>query len=501
MPIVSSYGALTAMTDPQPSWGAASSEGSVNLYSSRKSYGSIYRRFQNVRTCADFLAFNVAHLGLHVYRRLSDTDRERLADHPLAQLIKHPNPWTTQWRLWEALILDLGVYSNAYWIKVRVPDQLGIMRLPPKEMHVEGDLYPTSFVRTVNGRTKEYDPRDIVYFRWSVGFDEDRPQMGLSRLETLQRVLAEESAAGEHRESFWGNAARIEGVVTRPKEKQRYTKEQAQSWREQWQAIYAGGAGAGRALLLQDGETFTPTSWSSKDSEYVAARKLAREEYASANHIPQPFVGILDHATFSNIREQHKHLYQDTLGPPLEMIQQELEAQVLPEYADQDNVYCEFNIDAKMAGTPEERASSIQMSTGRPWRTVNEARALENLPRIDDPELDTVAPQQGGPSDASANPTPPANAPPPADDPATDAATAIAVGRTLHAWEGRIRSRLANESDEDRFAAYVDGLGRWTRELAADLMPLLGEDDAQQRAIQAAGALRTTLETEALDYA
>jgi phage portal protein BeeE len=57
---------------------------------------------------------------------------------------------------------------------------------------------------------------------------------------------------------------------------------------------------------------------------------LRREVCAAAYHIPQPMVGILDHATFSNIKEQHKHTYQDTLGPWMENIQQEIERQHIP---------------------------------------------------------------------------------------------------------------------------------------------------------------------------
>src|SRR5690554_6984432 len=52
-----------------------------------------------------------------------------------------------------------------------------------------------------------------------------------------------------------------------------------------------------------------------RSSDLIEARKLTREEVAAAYYIPPPLVGILDHATFSNIREQHKQLYQDTLGP------------------------------------------------------------------------------------------------------------------------------------------------------------------------------------------
>jgi len=211
-----------------------------------------------------------------------------------------------------------------------------------------------------------------------------------------------------------------------------------------------------------------PTSFSSKDSEYIQGGKLRREICAAAYHIPQPLVGILEHATFSNIKEQHKHLYQDTLGPWNEMIDQEIERQLLVECDDQTDVYIEANIDAKLAGTPEERAISMQVSIGRPWRTVNEGRALDNLPRIDDPELDTVAPQQGGPADATARP----KKTPPTDD------TTAAMAPIVQSHRARQDARLSKLPVDDRAEAFSQDLGRWTRELAADIAPIVGAGQA-----------------------
>jgi phage portal protein BeeE len=80
----------------------------------------------------DFLARNVAQLGLHVFRRVSDTDRVRLTDHPLARLIARPNSWTTRYRLIEALMGDLGIYFNAYWMKIEKPQGgMALLRVPP----------------------------------------------------------------------------------------------------------------------------------------------------------------------------------------------------------------------------------------------------------------------------------------------------------------------------------------------------------------------------------
>lgn len=107
-------------------------------------YAEIWRTQPAVRMVVSFLARNIASLGVHTFRRLSDTDRERLTDHPLAQLIGKPNPRTTRYRLFNALVHDLGIFDTAYWFKAKGPY---LLRLPPRMTKPVGDtwLWPEGF--------------------------------------------------------------------------------------------------------------------------------------------------------------------------------------------------------------------------------------------------------------------------------------------------------------------------------------------------------------------
>ena len=67
-----------------------------------ETYAQIWKAQPAVRTVVGFLARNIAQLGLHVYKRVSDVDRERVTDHPLAELLARPNPKTTPYRFVEA---------------------------------------------------------------------------------------------------------------------------------------------------------------------------------------------------------------------------------------------------------------------------------------------------------------------------------------------------------------------------------------------------------------
>ena len=388
MAIVQSVGALA---DLSPNWWPITNYGSVRMYDQYNyDYATIYRTQPNVRTCVDFLARNIAQLGLHVFRRVSDTDRVRLRDHPLAQVLAKPLPAefkVSYYRLIESLMGDLGVYFNAYWLKVKAKseergagsERMGLLRIPPALVYVYGGLIPTRYEVNFGGVMKTFAPNEIVHFR---GYNAEDAVSGLSPLETLRRVLAEEHAAGDYREHFWQNAARQAGIIERPKDAPEWSKTARERFKAEFEALYSGGDNSGRTAILEEGMTWKPGTFNAQESEFLAGRKLTREECARAYHIPLPLVGILDHATFSNITEQHKNLYQDSLGPWMAMIEQDIMLQLLSEFDDTEGVYVEFNIAEKMQGSFLEQTQSLQSAVGRPWVTADEARARMNLPSL-----------------------------------------------------------------------------------------------------------------------
>ncbi|MEX1078889.1 MAG: phage portal protein [Homoserinimonas sp.] len=346
-------------------------------------YAAIYKSQPQVRIVVAFLARNIAQLNMHVFRRLSDTDRERLRDHPIAQLIANPNSRTTQFRLFRSLVSDIGIFDAAYWLKVQEKGKPTLVPLPAQMVEVGGDsdwLHPEHFiVKGSRGKTKiRHD--QMVYFH---GYNPVDARTGLSPIETLRRVLSEEFAAGQMREQTLRNGARMSGYLTRPAGNE-WSDNARKRFKAGWRAQFQGWSAteAGGTPVLEDGMTFTPAGQSAVDLQYVESRKLTREEVAAAYFIPPPMVGILDNATFGNIEEQHKMLYQDTLGPWLQEIQQEIMLQLVPDFSDTDGIYVEFNMNEKLRGSFEEQAAQLQTSVGAPFMTRNEARARANLPSI-----------------------------------------------------------------------------------------------------------------------
>ena len=475
----------------------ASQRSSLTLYSGRvEDYAELYRRQPNLRLVVRFLARNIGQLRLKAYRKISATERLPLeSTHPLARFLKNPTPAlarpTTQYVWIRGLVEDLALYDRIFGLKFRnaVTGELSFVRVPPHLMKPAGDsfFWPEKFVFLGNRRRPEYEAGDVFYMH---GHDPSDPTAGLSPAEALRQILAEDVAAGENREQMWRNGARMGGFVQRPKDARAWSPGARDRFVEDLRAARTNlGADAMGAMLLEDGMEWNPTSFTPKEAEYLGARRLTREETAAQYFIPPAFVGILENANFSNIKEQHQSLYSDTLGPWLMWLTQEFDAQILPEFEDVDDVYTEFNIEEKLRGRFEEQSAAIMSAVGAPHMTRNEGRALRNLAPIEGGDelvvpLNVLVGGQAAPNDTDTSLEPgTASATPPAAKAIGTKTATVSLAPYLEGWEAKtleilegffgrqsasVLAKLGTGTDLD----IAFDAERWDGELATDLLAL-----------------------------
>lgn len=447
----------------------------------------LWRTQPYLRTVVSFVARNIAQLGLHTFRRESDTDRQRLNDHALARLLRRPNPGTTCYELLYQLVSDLMLYDRAYWYIGQDSSTLSgytLTRLPPPWVigSAGGDLFSADVFQvqpTVSHRSPaivDIPAKDVLYFH---GWHPDRPTLGCSPVEALKQILAEQIHAATYRDQVWRRGGRASSVLRRPPEAPDWSPEAKARFRKEWAQQWSGDAGtrAGGTPILEDGMTIERLGFSAHEDEFIEAAKLAINIVASVYHVNPTMIGILDNANYSNVREFRRMLYGDTLGPVLAQIEDRLNTFLVPRLPDPDNVYVEFNIGEKLQGSFEEQAAALQTSVGRPWMTADEARAKLNMPSLGGDAERLVTPLnvliggQASPTDSgSQNRTTASSsgARVKARAPEQHDAKHEQVLREFFAQQGQVvRSRLGAKADADWWDEE-----RWNGELAARLYAL-----------------------------
>lgn len=357
----------------------------------------MYRKQPHLRTVTSFLGRNTAQLGIHVFEAVNDTDRVRRRDAVSAGVLSRPNPTMTAYQLKYALVVDKALYDWAFLLPVLDPEtgEQQLWRIPPawvepvsdgpfrplkyRVYFQESGKLPDWFTGDGDRKYVELDEADLIPFK---GYDPTSTWKGSSAVESLKETLIEQVEASKYRMQLWKRGGRVSSVLQRPANAPAWTDDQAKRFRDDWYSNWTGdGSRAGGTPILEDGMTLQRVDFSAMDQQWAEGARLALGVVASAFHVNPSMVGSMEKATYNNVREYRKMLYGDTLGPLLVEIEDVLNTFLLPRYGE-GNLYAEFNIWAKLAGSFEEQAQFLQAAVGAPYMTRNEARARLNQPAI-----------------------------------------------------------------------------------------------------------------------
>lgn len=375
-----------------------------------QSPAKLYRSQPHLRTVVDFLARNIAQLGLKPYQRAAGNDRPPVNAGPIADLLRKPNRAMTRYELIRALVSDLALWDRAYWSVLPTLDGGWEVQSIPASWVTGmygGTLFqPGGFTVTAPGRSPiKLDASGVIHFH---GWSPDSALRGVSPVETLKEILSEQINSVRYRDQRWRNGGRVGQWLSRPASAPDWTDTSRARFKTDWKERYTGmdASDGGGTPILEDGMELKSSAASSKDDEYVNASKLSLATVASAYHINPTMIGLLDNANYSNVREFRRMLYGDTLGPIIAMIEDRVNAFLLPMIGENPDVYVEFNIAEKLQGSFEEQAAVMSSSVGGPWMTRNEARAKNNLPKIDGADelivpLNVVEGGQASPQDSA----------------------------------------------------------------------------------------------------
>lgn len=440
------------------------------------SVAAAWRTQPAIRKVTSFIAANVASIPLHVYERVSDSDRQRVTTGALAQVIGAPTPGMGAYRFWERVILDGLLYDRRAVMIVDDGDRTELVRIPPRRFRIVSDgLDRVKAVRitTGDGQVKDMAPSGFLL---DVGYSQSNGK-GLSPITTLAALLREAAEAVEYRRAVMRNTARHTGWISRPTEWP--NRDARNNFLESMRAFRSGGGREGGDLLLDEGMEWHDRSYKPTDIDDLDARTLTNIEVAGAYHIAPELLGDRQ-GNYSNMESMRESLYRDNLGPYIRAWE-EMCAPLADRLSDGRALYVEAHLDAKLRGSFEEAASVLQTSTGAPWMTRNEARARLNLPAIDGGDdlitpLNVLVGGQASPTDSGTQ-----NEGQDTDAPKAAAGVQVKSADLEGDWPTRAEDALKRHySRQERavmsaLGAKADGWwdqARWDRELAEDLYRL-----------------------------
>lgn len=369
--------AIVAMMLGQPIW-------TPRNYASFAKEG--YQANVYVFACIRQIAMACAGIPWLVYRKGRRGTVEELDDHPLAGLLRRPNPWQGGSRFIENVVGYLMLSGNSYIEAVGpergAPRELYALR-PDRMKVIPGNAQQlvAGYQYTVGGATVTFGPEEILHLKLFNPLDD---WYGMSPIEAAARSIDQNNESRAWNVALLQNSARPPGALVAEQELQ---EEQFNRLKEQIKEQYSGAKNAGRPLLLEGGLDWKEMGLSPADMHWLEGLKLSAREIAIAFGVPPELIGDSENKTYSNWSESRKAFYEETVLPLMDWLRDELNNWLAPQFGD-DRIYLDYDRD-EIEALQEDRAEvwdRALKAVEKGVLTPNEARVLlgyEEVPGAD----------------------------------------------------------------------------------------------------------------------
>lgn len=371
---------LDALSDrqwaPWPLLGGGSRQRIVDAFNTAQSanYAWIYINSPAVRTVVDVLVRNIGQLDLRLYEEVDEAERQPEPDHPAALSMRYPSETVTSDGLIRSLFKDFLLFDNAYALLVPAPgNQLSLFRLPAHMVEIRGaSLFAAEGyrLRLRDGTFVDYTPDQVMHW---CGENPNDPRMGVSRLDTLRSVIAEDAALQQAIVELANSGLQEPMWVYRPLEAPDWGNKGREGFEED---VTNRLRRRNRTPpVMEEGMELRGFGVSPKDAQMMEVRRWAIEQVAREYGVPLGMVGLDD-----NLEEARSLFYSDTLPPYCEEFTKMLNLRILVRVYNWTKGCFEFNLDEKHMG--DDRIKALVSATGRPVLLTNEARAKLNQPPV-----------------------------------------------------------------------------------------------------------------------
>lgn len=267
-----------------------------------------------------------AQVPLKIYKKTSSASTDVTMESKF-KVFKHPNPWTSRYRLWEATFAFLKLIGSCYWeVSPNKNNPEFIYLLRPDLMRVELDektnvktyWYYTNGVTNLKSEAVPFSADNIVHFK---SFNPTNFFYGMSSLSPLQMSIAADLLAMQYQIKFYENNARPDGVFS------------TESWLsdpqiERYQKILINFRqklkGAFTPLILHGGLKYQPISSDLKNLGLNETRKGNRQDILSGQRTP-PILADIEDVDSRNPKDQLLIFMYTTILPVLRGIAADLD--------------------------------------------------------------------------------------------------------------------------------------------------------------------------------
>lgn len=345
-----------------------------------------------VYACVKILSESVAKLPLKIHQE-DENGTRKATDHYLYRLLKtRPNPIMTSSHMFGALEAQRNLYGNAVaWMEVgrdgRIksvwPLDMERVQIVIDETGILGTPERIWYVVNVDGEDRKLRPDEVLHFRT---FTIDG-LVGIAPLDKLRSLIEIGAQGTNYLNAFFKQGLTARGIVQYVGDLDDARQEQ---FRKRFERMASGLKNAHRVVPMPIGFQYQPLSHTLADAQFLENSELTIRQIANAFGIKMHQLNDLSRATHTNIEEQQKHFYVDTLQAILTAYEQEADYKLFLEREADAGYYVKFNVDAITRSDIKTRYEAYRIGIHGGFLAPNEARALEDMSPVEGGESPVI---------------------------------------------------------------------------------------------------------------
>lgn len=321
------------------------------------SLASVYRSVSIISTA-------MKQLGIHVYR-----DDAEVTPTPL--VIRQPDIKMTRETWMEQTINSMALAGNAYWLIGRNGrgETINLEVLNPFDVMIQTDDYGTALYYTYRG-TIRYELNQIQHLAM---MRVPGNVYGLGPIQAAQKELLNARDTRDYASVWFTDSGIPNGVL---KSDQMLSPDQAAAAKDAWNTT--AGAKNGVAVL-GNGLNYQPMYLNPRDAMFIEAQAWNVQQVARLFGIPaNMLMASVDgnSMTYTNMEQEQMAFVRYTLSQYIVEIESAL-SHVLTR-----STMVKINVDSLLRSDTLTRYQAHKLAIESGWMTVDEVRAIEDMPTI-----------------------------------------------------------------------------------------------------------------------
>lgn len=336
-------------------------------------------RQSTVFGCLRILSDTISKLPIKIYKK--DNGVKKVTDHYLEPLLKlRPNHYMSASDFWKCVEVQRNIYGNSYVAiefdakgKARAlyPLDSSQMQIFVDNMGLLNSNNNIWYIYTDNSGIKHKFMNDEILHFKALTLD---GIAGISVIDKLKHLIENGKSSEKYINNFFKNGLQVKGLVQYVGDLDPKAEE---TFRNEFERMSSGLKNAHRIAMLPLGYQFQPIGQKLVDAQFLENTQLTIRQIASVFGIKMHQLNDLEKATHTNIAEQQREFYIDTLQSILTMYEQELIYKLFLNTEIRKGYYLKFNVDSILRADIKTRYESYRIGIQGGFITPNEVRELE----------------------------------------------------------------------------------------------------------------------------